>query len=161
MSLLVLTAEDVAKASASLSSDELIAMMGDVFLLVHTGTGSTLPQRIGISSSTHNTLFMPARIDRLGTAIKVVSVPTQKSGLGLPGTTLVLDEATGAARAVVNAGSLTAVRNAAGTIVDFCNLRVLFISRTQRIFTGNKTRWSIHTQNTPHVRCWQANRRTC
>ena len=119
MSLLVLTAEDVAKASANLSSDELMAMMGDVFLLVHTGTGSTLPQRIGISSSAHNTLFMPARIDRLGTAIKVVSVPTQKSGLGLPGTTLVLDETTGAARAVVNAGSLTAVRNAAGTIANF------------------------------------------
>jgi ornithine cyclodeaminase len=45
--------------------------------------------------------------------MKVVSVPKDGKG-GLPSTILVMNEATGELRAVVNAAALTAIRTAAG-----------------------------------------------
>ena len=66
----------------------------------------------------HRALFMPARISDLGTTIKVVSVPLLSGDTrGIPGSTLVLDEKTGATKALLSARSLTALRTAAGTYV--------------------------------------------
>ena len=51
---------------------------------------------------------------------KVVSVPSVSGDdRGLPATTLVLDENTGATKAVVNARTLTSLRTAAGMFVTF------------------------------------------
>lgn len=70
---------------------------------------------------------MPARLGALpsagsgdtqltghGTSIKIVSAPKRPDPRGLPGTTLVMDEATGGVKAIVNARTLTALRNSAG-----------------------------------------------
>ena len=65
----------------------------------------------------HHVLFMPARISDLGTTIKVVSVPLLSGDTrGIPGSTLILDEKTGATKAILNARSLTALRTAAGKL---------------------------------------------
>jgi len=106
----------------------------------------SMPPRIVIPTLNHTALFMPAHIgiqpnkisteassdlgisnqspDRQlptfslgGTAVKVVCVPVKSDPRGLPGTTLVLDEVTGGVKAVVNARSLTALRNAAGPYI--------------------------------------------
>ncbi|KAL1935217.1 hypothetical protein VTP01DRAFT_4357 [Rhizomucor pusillus] len=74
------------------------------------------PHRIGVTTDQHKVLFMPSRLDTT-TSIKVVSVPLGDSKGGLPGTVLVLDEATGSVQAVMNATALTAVRTAAGSAV--------------------------------------------
>lgn len=72
--------------------------------------------------SQHTALFMPARIATealTGTTIKVVSVPSSPGDTrGLPGSTLVLNENTGAVQAMVNSRSLTALRNAAGSLLS-------------------------------------------
>ncbi len=79
------------------------------------------PQRTAINSPFHTTLFMPARLSLPqytlgGTSVKVVSVPLKEGDTrGLPATTLVLNEESGAVDAVVNARELTALRNAAGS----------------------------------------------
>jgi ornithine cyclodeaminase/alanine dehydrogenase-like protein (mu-crystallin family) len=73
---------------------------------------------------------MPARLAPFGTSIKVVAVPSSSSSLdikakGLPASTLVLDEKTGAPRALINASALTAVRTAAGrssSLAEFLQL---------------------------------------
>ena len=58
---------------------------------------------------------MPLQLDCIGTAVKVVSVPTYPAYMrGLPALMVLLDEETGRARAIVNASTLTALRNAAG-----------------------------------------------
>ncbi|KAI9490225.1 hypothetical protein BDB00DRAFT_769242 [Zychaea mexicana] len=72
------------------------------------------PQRIAVTTDMHKVLFMPSRLNTT-TSIKVVSVPLGDSKGGLPGTTLVLDEATGGLQTVMNAAALTAVRTAAGS----------------------------------------------
>lgn len=46
------------------------------------------------------------------TAIKVVSVPTGPDSAGLPATTLLFDETSGAVKAMVNASGLTGIRTA-------------------------------------------------
>ncbi|KAL1700648.1 hypothetical protein EV121DRAFT_213802 [Schizophyllum commune] len=124
MSLLVLSAADVEKATASMSPDELQILMASVFRTLSRGDRwlSSTPHRTSISMSQHTTLFMPARIatDALtGTTVKVVSVPSSPGDTrGLPGSTLVLDEDTGAVKAIVNSRSLTALRNAAGSLLS-------------------------------------------
>ncbi|KAL1731946.1 hypothetical protein EV714DRAFT_207920 [Schizophyllum commune] len=124
MSLLVLSAADVEKATASMSPDELQILMANVFRTLSRGDRwlSSTPHRTSISMSQHTALFMPARIatDALtGTTIKVVSVPSSPGDTrGLPGSTLVLDEDTGAVKAIVNSRSLTALRNAAGSLLS-------------------------------------------
>jgi len=62
---------------------------------------------------------MPSRIDSVGTAMKAVSVPTSADAarLGLPASTIVMDEATGRVKAVINSRSLTAIRTAAGSVL--------------------------------------------
>ncbi|TFK16536.1 NAD(P)-binding protein, partial [Coprinopsis marcescibilis] len=87
------------------------------------------PHRTSITMENHTALFMPARLsiqplpgnpgDQTGsTSIKIVAVPRSRGQSGLPATTVVLDEHTGAVKAIVNARKLTALRNAAGSLLS-------------------------------------------
>ena len=115
MSLLVLTAQDVNKVISTLRPNELEHLMTSVFRSLPSKSGYASPHRTSIQMSQHTALFMPSRLDRIGTAVKVVSVPTSPTDMrGLPASTVLLDEETGRARAIVNASTLTALRNAAG-----------------------------------------------
>ena len=134
MSLLVLTAPDVEKLIATFDPDELVDLMKQVFIALSPPSkglsGSDLqtkiyqPQRISIPTTNHTALFMSARwTDSTvgGTSIKTVCVPRSRGDSnGLPASTLVLDEETGAVKAIVNARSLTALRNAAGKQTKSC-----------------------------------------
>ncbi|KAG6844420.1 hypothetical protein H0H87_007022 [Tephrocybe sp. NHM501043] len=126
MSLLVLSAADVDHVLIDFSPFELQYLMARVFGLIsalpvsppmiHTPHRSTIPMQ------NHTALFMPARVahpEFPGTTLKAVSVP-QRSGdtNGLPGSTIVMNEATGAVKALVNSRSLTAFRNAAGSLLS-------------------------------------------
>ena len=117
--ILVLSARDVEVVSASFSPQDVQSIMAHVFYtLSHVTdplTGVAAPHRTAVDMLSHRALFMPARIADIGTAVKVVSVPSVPGDTrGLPATTLVLDEKTGAAKALINARSLTALRTAAG-----------------------------------------------
>lgn len=141
MSLLVLSGADVDGVAASMTPDQLQLLMAQVFARLSASSKARsgvinihMPPRIVLPTENHTALFMPARIGRvpattsdsavtndegsdmsiIGTAVKVVCVPNESDPRGLPGTTLVLDEVTGAVKAVVNARKLTALRNAAG-----------------------------------------------
>ena len=129
MSLLVLSLSDVDAITSTFSPQDLQLLVADVFALISSKSPRqhvSLPPRIVIPTFHHTALFMPAHIGSTeasdsksvfalgGTAVKVVCVPVESDPRGLPGTTLVLDEVTGAVKAVVNARNLTALRNAAG-----------------------------------------------
>lgn len=129
MSLLVLSAGDVRKVASSFSTTFLQELMGRVFTAFSrrdNSEGATpsiqAPHRTAIETKSHTTLFMPVRVtspqDALeGTTVKVVSVPRSEGDLqGLPATTLMLNEETGAVEAVINARELTALRNAGGSL---------------------------------------------
>jgi ornithine cyclodeaminase len=75
-----------------------------------------MPAHIGKNTSTESDLNPVFALG--GTAVKVVCVPAESDPRGLPGTTLVLDEVTGGVKAVVNARNLTALRNAAGSLLS-------------------------------------------
>ena len=118
-SILILSATDVDILSASFSPQDLQSVMAHVFYtlshVTDTKTGVVAPHRTALDMLSHRALFMPARIADIGTTIKVVSVPSVPGDTrGLPATTLVLDESTGATKAIINARSLTALRTAAG-----------------------------------------------
>ncbi|KAI9461397.1 NAD-P-binding protein [Russula earlei] len=124
MALLVLSATHLAILSASFSPQLLRSIIAHAFFaLSHPHSDDTrpsveAPHRTALDLACHRALFMPARIANIGTAIKVVSVPSVAGDTrGLPATTLVLDENTGAAKAVINARSLTALRTAAGSLL--------------------------------------------
>jgi ornithine cyclodeaminase/alanine dehydrogenase-like protein (mu-crystallin family) len=127
MSLLVVSARDVATVTSTLSHDELMALIASVFISLSSTQGVCSPHRTSIQTSHHNVLFMPSRVDAIGTSIKVVSVPTSISAAstGLPASTLVMDEVTGGVRAIVNARGLTAIRTAAGEVDKIHILRLL------------------------------------
>lgn len=135
MSLLVLSLSDVDAITSTFSPQDLQLLMAKVFALISSEDPCqrvSMPPRIVIPTLHHTALFMPAHIGNMtlteasdpgiskpgfllgGTAVKVVCVPVESDPRGLPGTTLVLDEVTGAVKAVVNARNLTALRNAAG-----------------------------------------------
>ncbi|KAI0759231.1 NAD-P-binding protein [Trametes elegans] len=124
MSLLVLSAEDVAKVTATFSPDELVALMANVFsCLSEKHRDIFQPHRIAVPMEHHTSLFMPSRIALAGTTMKVVSVPSSDAPKeikekGLPASTIVLDEQLGSVKAVVNARRLTALRNAAGSLLS-------------------------------------------
>ncbi|CAA7258856.1 unnamed protein product [Cyclocybe aegerita] len=141
MSLLVLSASDVDALVSEFTPLDLQLLMARVFAQFSrprageeaegkAGRGICMPPRLSVPMPKHTVLFMPARLGAVpgqsvdpqanfqGTAVKVVSVPKSGDPRGLPGTTLVLDEATGAAKAVVNARKLTALRNAAGSLLS-------------------------------------------
>lgn len=117
MSLLTLSAQDVERVLSELESNDLEALMASVFHTLSSGSDYASPHRTSISMARHTALFMPSRVPDLGTAIKVVSIPSSPGiSQGLPASTLVLDETTGCVKAIVNATSLTALRTAAGAI---------------------------------------------
>ncbi|KAF8495907.1 NAD-P-binding protein [Russula emetica] len=121
-SILILSAQDVVTLTASFSSQDLQDLMANVFYAVSHDHDRhvrvTAPHRTAIDMASHRALFMPARIANMGTAIKVVSVPSVSGDdRGLPATTLVLDENTGATKAVINARTLTSLRTAAGSVL--------------------------------------------
>lgn len=124
MRLLILSAEDVATVTSSLSPDTLMSLMADVFVRAHYQDRVALPHRTSIDTNAYTTLFMPAHLDGYGTAIKIVSVPGPEGGEGVHATTIILDEKSGTVKAIINADSLTALRTAAGksswaTLVSF------------------------------------------
>jgi len=112
--MLVLSSADVDALVAEISPNELSQLTADVFRRVSENSGVDMPHRLSVRTESHNTLFMPSRVDTYGTAVKIVSVPTSGGSNGLPATTLVIDEASGGVKAVVNARNLTAIRTAAG-----------------------------------------------
>ena len=126
MSLLVLSGQDVVQVTATFSPNELVALMASVFSRLSSPSSATnanssiiQPHRTVVPTTHHTALFMPSRVGGARTTMKVVSVPapdapTDVKARGLPASTLVMDERTGAVRAVVNARLLTALRNAAG-----------------------------------------------
>ncbi|KAF8631658.1 hypothetical protein AX17_005060 [Amanita inopinata Kibby_2008] len=129
MSLLVLSAVDVERIVSTFSPSDLQNLMARVFSLVsksgpsEASPAAHTPHRTSIPTKNHSVLFMPARIAQQGglqgTTIKVVSVPRSPGDTrGLAASTLVLDEDTGAVRAIVNSRSLTALRNAAGSLLS-------------------------------------------
>ncbi|ODO01981.1 ornithine cyclodeaminase [Cryptococcus wingfieldii CBS 7118] len=80
------------------------------------------PHRVTVNTPDFTLLFMPARApvrnseqETTATACKIVSVPSRGSPDGLPASTIVMDEVTGKARALINARKLTALRNACGS----------------------------------------------
>jgi ornithine cyclodeaminase/alanine dehydrogenase-like protein (mu-crystallin family) len=127
--LLVLSSTDVDRVTSAMAPEEVEHLMANVFYTLSTNSGSNssnpleqstfeAPHRIGVQAHQHKILFMPARIDSIGTTMKAVSIPTSTAAApgGLPGTTLVFDKHTGAVKGVVNARNLTALRNAAGKL---------------------------------------------
>ncbi|KAF8713218.1 Ornithine cyclodeaminase/mu-crystallin family, partial [Rhizoctonia solani] len=127
--LLILSAGDVQHLiRTALNPGELVLCMSQMFEMVsgsEIGEGVTdehdrvqQPPRLTTLSPEHATLYMPCRLPEpifesstIHSAIKVVSVPRTGGGGGIPGTTLVLDEKTGAARAVtLTSGSVLATR---------------------------------------------------
>ncbi|KAJ7186873.1 hypothetical protein C8R46DRAFT_1058280 [Mycena filopes] len=133
MSLLCLSGSNVAQITAGFPPEELQTLMARVFYTLTRNNAATptsyVPPRITFPTQNHTALFMPARIvaspqmhSLHGTSIKVVCVPTSPADQrGLPASTLVLDEDTGAVKAILNAANLTALRNAAGSLLS-CNL---------------------------------------
>lgn len=116
MALLVLSAEHVSRITASFTTDHLQSVVARAFFS-HSHNVQISPHRTAIDLPEHHVLFMPARISDLGTTIKVVSVPLLSGDTrGIPGSTLILDEKTGATKAILNARSLTALRTAAGKL---------------------------------------------
>ncbi|CUA69016.1 hypothetical protein RSOLAG22IIIB_08267 [Rhizoctonia solani] len=133
--LLILSNDDVQHlVRTALKPEEVVKCMARVFEMVsgsEIGEGVTSehdrvqqPPRLTTLSPEHATLYMPCRlpapvseVSSVHSAIKVVSVPRTGGEGGIPGTTLVLDETTGVARAVVNSRALTALRNAGGSVL--------------------------------------------
>lgn len=119
-SMIVLSAADVFRVASMFSTDKLIHLMSGAFVQLSADAGVNSPQRLAIDndSSSRRTLFMPTHADGVGTAIKVVSLPTGEGtavpNAGLHSTTLVLDEGTGTVKGVLNSRHLTALRTAAG-----------------------------------------------
>ncbi|OSC98628.1 NAD-P-binding protein, partial [Trametes coccinea BRFM310] len=124
MSLLVLSAADVAKVTATFSPDELVSLMANVFSKLSERRREIIqPHRVSVGMQHHTSLFMPCRMCSTGTTMKVVSVPMSDAPKevkekGLPATTIVMDEQCGRVKAVVNARRLTALRNAAGSLLS-------------------------------------------
>jgi len=139
--LLILSGDDVQHlVQTALDPREVVRCMARTFELVsgsEIGVGVNSehdrvqqPPRLTTLSPKHSTLYMPCRVptsvtggpsqadeDAIHTAIKVVSVSRDGGDGGIPGTTLVLDERTGGVKAVVNSRGLTALRNAAGSVL--------------------------------------------
>ncbi|KAI0694049.1 hypothetical protein BC835DRAFT_1275110 [Cytidiella melzeri] len=125
MDLLVLSATDVDSVIARFTPVELVDLMARVFADLASSDNKgrvTIPHRSTIASTNHHVLFMPSRLASSGTAIKIVSVPTATAPTdvkerGLPGSTAVLDERSGEVTALINARKLTALRNAASSLL--------------------------------------------
>ena len=99
-------------------------------LALQAGTGSPSSGSGSGSGGFYTTLVMPSSVANYGTTVKLVSVPNPASPhpphlhppRGLPATTLVVDERTGAVKAVLNACPLN-IRTALG---EWCVFWFLF-----------------------------------
>ncbi|TCD67719.1 hypothetical protein EIP91_012017 [Steccherinum ochraceum] len=124
-------APNVDQVISTFTPDELVHLMASVFANLSqsklksapANPDIAMPHRTVVPTSAHNVLFMPSRMAPFGTAMKVVSVPTASApqevrDKGLPATTLVMDEQSGQVKAIVNAAKLTALRNAAGSLLS-------------------------------------------
>ncbi|KAI6148310.1 hypothetical protein BKA82DRAFT_4478836 [Pisolithus tinctorius] len=81
--------------------------MASVFRRLSSGSHYASPQRTSIAMTHHTALFMPSRVEDIGTAINVVSVPTSADGKrGLPASTTPPDEESGRTEAIVNVTTL-------------------------------------------------------
>ncbi|KIY74443.1 NAD-P-binding protein [Cylindrobasidium torrendii FP15055 ss-10] len=117
--LTVLSTADVDKVASLLTVDDLVQITRTVFAPpANSGEAPACPSRISINAPNHTALFMPARLPASsalgGTAAKIVSVT---SHIGLPASTLLFTE-DGQLEAVINARKLTALRNAAASLVS-------------------------------------------
>ncbi|KAF9051177.1 NAD(P)-binding protein [Hymenopellis radicata] len=117
MDLLILSAPDVNRIVAALAPDELTSLMKGVF---HPASfpddSASCPPRLTLPSPLYTALVMPARLPAHGSSVKVVSIPKASSS-GLPASTIILDDL-GRVKALVNARKLTAIRNAAASLLS-------------------------------------------
>jgi len=117
--MLILTADDCRQA---LTMMECIDGMKQGFKAVSDGS-AIIPLRSNIPVDKHQgiSLFMPAYIaesDNASLAVKIVSVFNQNPAKGLPlihAAVLVLDDETGQIKALIEGGSLTAIRTGAAS----------------------------------------------
>lgn len=117
MKLLVLSAADVRRA---LPMSDAIKGMKEAFSLLSAGE-AMLPQRTQLPVAEHEgvSLFMPGYLPAVDAlAIKIVSVFPQNVARGLPaihGVVVGLDSETGKPLALLEGGTLTAIRTGAGS----------------------------------------------
>ncbi len=117
MKLLVLSAADVRRA---LPMSDAIEGMKEAFSRLSAGE-ATLPQRTQLPVAEHEgiSLFMPGYLPAVDAlAIKIVSVFPQNVARGLPaihGVVVGLDSETGKPLALLEGGTLTAIRTGAGS----------------------------------------------
>ncbi|KAH8914543.1 NAD(P)-binding protein [Atractiella rhizophila] len=125
MGLLVLDKAAVETIESGLETTDVLDTITDALCLFSsppTPTSIEVPHRLALSLSSHKSLIMPSRAvlpesPPLST-IKIVSVPHSGSAAdGLPATVLAMDETTGLVRAIINGGSLTALRTAAASAI--------------------------------------------
>ncbi len=117
--MLILTAEETRQA---LPMRECIAAMKKAFIALSAGEAD-LPLRSRLSIPQHEgtSLFMPAYLaseEGASLAVKIVSVFNRNPVKGLPlihAAVLVLNEETGQVEALIEGGSLTAIRTGAGS----------------------------------------------
>lgn len=113
----ILSAGDVARA---VTMGQAIAAMRDAFTQLVDGR-AIVPQRLAIDTGEGIVLSMPGFLpDQKSLAIKVVTVFPKNSEARLPavyGTIVVLDARSGAPQAVIEGGSITAMRTGAATAV--------------------------------------------
>jgi ornithine cyclodeaminase len=111
---------DDAEVAARLDMDAAIASQREAFGALGDGTAELAPKAL-LHGDDDTALCYFSRLSPAHAAVcKVVSVNPGNAGRGLPtisATVLVLDPVTGALAAVMDAGTLTAVRTAAGSAV--------------------------------------------
>ncbi|SGY23661.1 BQ5605_C019g08965 [Microbotryum silenes-dioicae] len=131
MSVLVLSAQHVADLVESLTASALANLIGRTMHAITKAAETPVegvppvqnPLRIA-------TQYMPSRLTTSQnismTAVKIVSVPDSQSPhaqVGLPGTTLLLDESTGQVKAMVNSSTLTGLRTASVKAAQLSKVR--------------------------------------
>src|SRR5579859_5521527 len=111
----ILSAADVSRA---VTMEQAIAAVREAFIQLAEGR-AIVPQRLALENGEGVVLSMPGFLpDQRSLAIKIVTVFPKNSERRLPavyGTIVVLDAATGAPQAIIEGGSITAVRTGAAT----------------------------------------------
>lgn len=122
-SLLVLSAQDVSQVILNLPLDLLLENQASAFASFSSSRASTddavqAPPRASLTLPDFTTLVMPCHDSTVGTAVKIVSVPrADRPDGGLPGSNVLIDEASGRVVAICRSDELTGVRTAAGSTV--------------------------------------------
>ncbi len=156
MGLLVLSEADVHDLLETIRPQQAMSIMLGAFQCLSSSNTRDLnsqaqsPHRSSIQSPYYSTLFMPSRLPSSGTAIKVVSIPKAGSTEGLPASIMLLDDTTGATRAVMNAKELTAFRTAAGSALATDLLRGDRPPPKRIVFYGGGLQVAHHAQMLLH-----------